>query len=228
MNTAFQLSEPKSRERRKRMPTYKKSAHDDASKGVMYEVEPFKRKRDREKIKQYLGGKKDLRDYALIMLGWSIGLRCGDLVSLKIGDVVDADGNIKEKVQIQEEKTNKLRVFEINTTAKDALNLYLKQRKNPLPSDWLFPSRKGKDHITVDTVRRLIKDFCKELNIKGNYGSHSLRKTFGYCAYMQNADNERILLLLQELFGHSSPSVTKRYIGITRDEISGIYQNLIV
>ena len=39
------------------------------------------------------------------------------------------------------------------------------------PNGWLFPSRKAnvkEGHLTVDAVRRIIKDFCKELNIVGN------------------------------------------------------------
>lgn len=210
------------------MSTYKKIVNKDVSNGVMYEVEPFKNKKDREKIKQYLYGKSNLRDYVLIVLGWSIGLRCGDLVSLHIGDVIDCDGKVKKKVQIQEEKTKKIREFEINKTARNAVLEYLSRRKDYLDEDWLFPSRKGSDHITVDAVRRIIKDTCKELNIKGNYGSHSLRKTFGYCVYTQNIDNALILPTLQKIFGHSSPSVTLLYIGITRQEISNIYQKLDV
>lgn len=218
----------KSGERMGKMSVHKKSIHQDANKGVMYEVEPFKNKKDREKIKQYLAGKEDLRNYALIILGWSIGLRCGDLVSLKIGNVLNSDGTIKNKVQIQEEKTNKIREFEINKSAKDAVSKYLNKRQHYTDEEWLFPSRKGSGHITVDAVRRIIKDTCKELGIKGNYGSHSLRKTFGYCVYTQNVDKPLILPTLQKIFGHSSPSVTLLYIGITRSEISNIYQNLEV
>lgn len=208
------------------MASYKKTKNADTDKGVMYEVEPFKSKKDREKIKQYLRGKKDLRDYALVMLGWSVGLRCGDLVSLAIGDVVNQDGMVKAAFQVEEEKTDKIRELGINRTAQEAIRAYLQQREGYTLDDWLFPSRKGTEHIQVGSVRKIIKNFCTELGIKGNYGTHSLRKTFGYCVYTQNADNALILPTLQKIFGHSSPSVTLLYIGITKDDISGIYQNL--
>lgn len=48
-------------------------------------------------------------------------------------------------------------------------------------------------------------------------GSRSLRKTFGYHHYKKHKD----LAVLQEIFSHSSPAITKRYIGITQDEIEG-------
>lgn len=45
-------------------------------------------------------------------------------------------------------------------------------------------------------------------------GTRSLRKTFGYHHYRKHKD----LAILQEIFSHSSLSITKRYIGITQDE----------
>jgi len=48
-----------------------------------------------------------------------------------------------------------------------------------------------------------------------------LRKTFGYHFYQQTKD----VALLQELFNHSSPSVTLRYIGINQDKIDQAYDN---
>ncbi len=46
-------------------------------------------------------------------------------------------------------------------------------------NDPLFRSRKG-DRLTVPSINRLVKGWCAAINLKGNYGSHTLRKTFGY------------------------------------------------
>lgn len=48
-----------------------------------------------------------------------------------------------------------------------------------------------------------------------NTGTRSLRKTFGYHHYKKHKD----LAVLQEIFSHSSPIISKRYIGITQAEI---------
>ena len=48
-----------------------------------------------------------------------------------------------------------------------------------------------------------------------------MRKTFGYWLYQQYKD----VALLQEIFNHSSPSVTLRYIGINQDNIDKSYMN---
>ncbi|MBF8984914.1 tyrosine-type recombinase/integrase, partial [Lutibacter sp. B2] len=44
-------------------------------------------------------------------------------------------------------------------------------------------------------------------------GTHSLRKSFGYWHYQMYKD----VAVLQDIFNHSSPSVTLRYIGINQD-----------
>ena len=67
----------------------------------------------------------------------------------------------------------------------------------------------------------------RELNIKGNYGTHSLRKCFGYHTYINNVkDNPMILETLQRMLNHSSQSITLRYIGITKEVITDVYNSL--
>jgi integrase len=52
--------------------------------------------------------------------------------------------------------------------------------------------------------------------------AHTLRKTFGFHAYKGSTD----IVLLQQIFNHSSPSVTLRYIGIIQDDIDNVLINL--
>ena len=207
--------------------SYKKNEIREIEKGIRYEVIAFKNKKEIEKIKQYLLGKKDKRDYALFVVGINIGLRTQDLLNLKLSDVSKSQTEIKKKVQVIEQKTGKIREFELNDSARDALRLYISGISNYAPDRWLFPSRKGNSHLTVDAVRRIIKDVCKELGIKGNYGAHSLRKTFGYWVYVSRVQqNPLILATLQKIFNHSTQATTLRYIGIDSVEISNVYQSL--
>jgi len=210
--------------------SYKKNEIRDAGKGVRYEVIPFKSKKDIEKVKQFLMGKQDKRDFALFVVGINIGLRTQDLVSLKVSDISSSRTSIHRVVQVIEQKTGKIRAFELNDVAVAALRVYLNSLPEYNPDGWLFPSRKAnvkEGHLTVDAVRRIIKDFCKELNIQGNFGAHSLRKTFGYWVYISGVQkNPLILVTLQRIFNHSSQTTTMRYIGIESSEISNIYRSL--
>ncbi len=183
------------------------------------EVEAIKNVRDISKVKQFLLGKESKRDYLLFVLGINVGLRIGDLLSLKIADVVDEAGNIRRAVGIKEQKTRKYREFELNKSAREAIRLYLEEAADFDSNTHLFTSRKGSGAITTRSAHKIIKTTLRELGIKGNYGTHSLRKTFGYHRY----NNGVKLETLQKVFNHSSSTVTLRYIGITREVICDAY-----
>lgn len=90
-------------------------------------------------------------------------------------------------------------------------------------NDFLFRSRNGKNKpLTRETVHKMIKEWTKPL--KGNYGTHTLRKTFGYIQRTKYGVSFEVLC---KRFGHSSPSVTMRYLGIDDREVKGILLNEI-
>ena len=191
------------------------------------EVEPVKNIKDIAKIKQYLIGKDSKRDYLLFVLGINVGLRAGDLLSLKIRDVLLATGEMANSVRIIEEKTKKIREFNLNRSAKEATRLYLDSLSAYRIDDPLFRSNKGGVSITVEYAHYIIKKALRDLNIKGNYGTHTLRKTFAFHTYINGIKtNPAILETLQKLLGHSSSAITLRYIGITKQVISDVYESL--
>lgn len=203
-------------------------ASEKTSKGInkAKEVEPIKNIKDIAKVKQYLMGKSNKRDYMLFVVGINVGLRAGDLLRLRICDVVDK-GNIKDFVRMQEQKTGKMREFTLNTSAKEAIKLYLESINGYDPDDYLFKSRKGGTALAVESTHKIIKTTLRELGIKGNYGTHTLRKTFAYHTYRSNVkDNPAILETLQKMLNHSSQAVTLRYIGITKEVITDVYNSL--
>ncbi|WP_397540271.1 tyrosine-type recombinase/integrase [Rummeliibacillus pycnus] len=52
-------------------------------------------------------------------------------------------------------------------------------------------------------------------------GTHTMRKTFGYHHYKQHKD----VAVLQQLFNHSAPSITMKYIGVTEDEVDATMED---
>lgn len=185
------------------------------------EVDPIKKVKDIQKIKQYLLGKENKRDYLIFVLGINVGLRASDLLALRIEDVVDTG-----TVTIVEQKTKKTKKFTLNKAAKEAIRLYLDSLGSYHPEDYLFRSQKG-GHLTVSSAHRIIKRLMKELNFKGNFGTHTLRKTFGYHLYANNITSDPgFLNTLQKIFNHSSSLITLRYIGITNEVIADAYKSL--
>lgn len=90
-------------------------------------------------------------------------------------------------------------------------------------TDPLFMSRKGNEALTVPSVNRLVKGWCREINLNGNYGSHTLRKTFGY---MQRTLLNTSIAELMVMYNHSSQRQTLDYLCIQPDEIKNAYMQL--
>ena len=93
----------------------------------------------------------------------------------------------------------------------------------PSNEDYLFRSRNGNNKpLTPETVNKMIKEWTKSL--KGNYVTHTLRKTFGYIQRTKYGVSFEVLC---KRFSHSFPSITMRYLGIDDKEVNGILLNEI-
>ena len=78
------------------------------------------------------------------------------------------------------------------------------------------------DFVEDEDRTSVAYQIIRSMGIKEKIGTHTLRKTFGYHAYIKTKN----IALIQKLLNHSSPSVTLRYIGITQDDLDNVYLNL--
>ena len=97
------------------------------------------------------------------------------MLKLKVRDVIDLE--LGQTLRIKEQKTGKPNVLMINGEVHQALENFI-EAVDPKDEDPLFRSKKGGGALSVPYASQLVKSWCKGL--KGNYGSHSLRKTFGF------------------------------------------------
>ncbi|MDK0690188.1 tyrosine-type recombinase/integrase [Clostridium perfringens] len=170
----------------------------------------------------YLKGTSD-RDYLLAKFQLNTGLRISDVVSVKVCDVMSAKRRFKEHLVIDEIKTNKSKSIKLNNELRDAIKDYVV--KNDLKdNDFLFKSKKFDEFgnnrcITVTQAYRILKAAAESVGID-NFGTHSLRKTWGYFTYKASKHN---IGLLMDMFNHSAPSITLRYIGIDQDARDEMY-----
>ena len=183
-------------------------------------VQPIRDKNRIDAMKKLLRG-QSLRDYCLFTLGINSGLRVGDLLALRVSDVLDERGKLAERISVREQKTGKRKDFPLGPSAQKALREYLDAHALR-PDAPLFPSRKGGTPLDRRTAWRIMSDAAKAVGITESIGTHTLRKTFGYHAYQMGMDITRI----QKLLNHSSPGVTLAYIGITREELDDVYMTL--
>jgi integrase len=171
---------------------------------IMAMVQPIRDIKDIENMKRVLK-KSGQRDYMLFLTGINTGLRISDILKLKVSDVKG-----KSHISIKEKKTGKNKRLLLNAPFKVELDEYIADMQDDEP---LFKSQKG-DNKPIGVVRAwgLLQDAAEKCDLD-EIGTHTLRKTFGYHFYQQYKD----VALLQDIFNHSSPSVTLRYIGINAD-----------
>ena len=179
-------------------------------------VEPI---RDKQKIKNlmgYLQGKSP--KYALLFsFGLNTGLRVGDIIKVKISDIVTDKMQFKEYFVLKEKKTGKEKKIKLNESIKKQIKDFLADKEIHI-EDYLFKSKKG-GNISRFQAFRVLKKAATDLGIE-NFGTHSMRKTWGYWTYSISKYN---IGLIMDTFNHSSQNITLRYIGINQDQKDELY-----
>ena len=172
----------------------------------MNTVQPIRDKKKISAMKTLLKAKNE-KYYLMFRIGVNVGLRVSDILTLKVGDV-----RAKDHVTICEKKTGKAKRFLVPATLQKEIALYIKEN-NMSDEEYLIQSRKGNNKpITRIQAYRVLNEVAEQIGID-EVGTHTMRKTFGYHHYKQNKD----VAILQDIFNHSAPSITLRYIGITDD-----------
>ncbi|MFW5803800.1 MAG: tyrosine-type recombinase/integrase [bacterium] len=159
----------------------------------------------------------------LIAIGSYTGLRISDLLKLRWCDVLE-----KNSLEIIEGKTGKKRKININPALVSTISRLHQKMNVKDDTQYLFVNRFGTKPINVQFVNRKLKEINKKyLNgNKINFSSHSFRKTLGRHVWAINDYSEKSLVLLGEMFNHSSVKITKIYLGIKEQEIGDVYLNL--
>jgi len=184
-------------------------------------VKPIRSREDVHRVAEYLRDSHETGEMLRVMflLGCNTGLRAGDLRRVKFADIVG-----KEYFDIIEAKTQKHRRIYINTALREIIQGYVEyervkvfQRERTIVTvTEFFVQDKNCEIITgnkrvavgVKYMHLLISDACRELGIEGNYGSHTMRKTFAYHVYKLCHS----LDCVQRLLRHSNRKLTIRYI----------------
>ena len=184
-------------------------------KGSQIKVEPIRKKRDIKSIKKMLSDSPT--NQALFTIRINTNLRASDLLSIKAGQVRDLKPG--DSIQIKEKKTGKFRVVTLNKACIQAIQKLLASSLYD-DNDPLFVGQRGP--LTVPSVSRLVKSWCRAINLRGNYGSHSMRKTWGYHQRVTfGTDIPRLMVC----FNHSTQRQTLEYLCIQADEIKDVYGN---
>jgi len=184
-------------------------------KGPTIRVDPIKSVKDIKAIKKLLHDNP--RDLCLFTLGINTNLRASDLLRITAGMVKDL--KYGDELTLKEKKTGKHRRITLNKSAIASIQALLESRPYE-DQEAIFVGQRGR--LTVPSINRLVKAWCRSINLIGNYGSHSLRKTFGY---HQRVSFGVSVPQLMVVFNHSSQRETLEYLCIQPEEVKSIYMN---
>jgi integrase/recombinase XerD len=161
-----------------------------------------------------------LRDVAMLEMLRATGMRVGELVSLRRGDV-----DYRNQAAVVRGKGGRERVVYLDDRAWQALSTYLQARQDGARGRALYqlPVLSRHDRgaggrvlpLSTNTVRRVFADCHALAGLEQPLTPHSLRHAFATRVLEATGD----LAVVQDLLGHSSPATTRIYAKVTSQRL---------
>ena len=171
-----------------------------------------------DEAKRLLAMAGNLKVRVLLALGYGAGLRAGEAVRLRVGDIDSAQSIIR----IVQAKGRKDRHVMLSPETLDLLRQWWKVRPTrydtgvPQEQRWLFPGRKLGKPMTTRQLNRLFHETAEAAGIKKAVTLHALRHSFATNMLEAGADLRTIQLLL----GHRHLKDTALYLHLSRRHLS--------
>jgi integrase len=138
----------------------------------------------------------------LFCLGVATGLRVGDLLKLRVRDLVSG------QLAVREQKTGKIREIEIKGEVMGVIGSHVKTH-GLRDGDYLIFSRPWKQYrpLTRQQAWSVLRGVGRELGIRG-IGTHTMRKTFARGVYKASGD----IVAVQGALAHEHIATTIGYL----------------
>jgi len=165
------------------------------------------------KLKKYFKLNQNYTLSLLIEFGFRTLLRYSDLERVKWEDILQ-----KDELHLNEKKTNKKRIIKIGMVLKGIISEHYEIIGNPSLDNIVFG-------YTLRHTNRLLQNGAEFVGIKKKHiSTHSLRKSGSRYLWDENNRSDESLIKLSMVLNHSSSAITRRYLGITKEEIADIYE----
>jgi integrase len=177
-----------------------------------------------QSLTQKLERDGDWKFCLLITIGMYTGLRIGDLTHIRWSQILN-----REYLELQEKKTGKTRKILLNQNLRETLTRITKRVNPQNLDDFIFLNRMGTKPISRQFVNGKLKRLVVKYQTVKNPSSvksHSIRKSFGRRVWENSEKSEKGLIMLNEIFNHTSIKTTRIYLGITQQEVFSVYENL--
>lgn len=157
------------------------------------------------------------RDYCIIFLFLTCGMRISELVGIDMDKVFYKEGYIRILG-----KGNKERLAYLNPAAKKALAVYLEdralyERLKDGDTHALFVSQRTGRRLTVRAVQLMVEKALKKAGLSAKqFSPHKFRHTAASLMYQAGTD----IVELAEILGHESISTTQIYAHIDNSKLA--------
>lgn len=174
----------------------------------------------RDEIAALLDAAKALKTKAMLSLAYGCGLRAGEVVRLKVGDIDSGQGIIR----IIQSKGRKDRHVMLSDVLLELLRRYWPERSKRhdigiQPEErYLFPGRASGSPITTRQFNRLFHETRERAGITKPVNIRSLRHSFATHLLEAGVD----VRVIQALLGHANPLSTARYTRVATGLIAGL------
>ena len=156
-----------------------------------------------KEIGSLLNATENIKHKAILMLGYSAGLRVSELINVRLRDI----DSKRMQVRIEQSKGKKDRYSLLSNRLLAVLREYFKIHK---PKEWLFEGIGGGQY-SVRSIQEIMSAAVKKAGIKKKVTVHTLRHSFATHLLEQGTD----LRYIQSLLGHESSKTTEIYTHIT-------------
>ncbi len=167
-----------------------------------------------EEVDCLLATPKNLKHKAMLHLIYGCGLRCGELLSLKISAI---DGH-RKMLHIKQSKGRKDRMVPIPDVLLKLLRDYYRQFK---PCTYLFEGQLKKEETghkpySASSLQKIFKRACKKAGIRKYVTLHTLRHSYATHMYEHGIE----LRSIQVLLGHNSSRTTEIYTHVANKHLA--------
>jgi site-specific recombinase XerD len=160
-----------------------------------------------EEVSGIFSSVNNIKHKLILMLMYSAGLRIGEVVKLRVGDI-----DVKRRlIRIRGGKGRKDRYTILSEVALNTFKEYVEKYK---PEKWLFPGQRKDRHISTRAVQAIFEKARDKAGIKKEITVHSLRHSFATHLLESGVD----LRYIQELLGQKSSKTTEIYTHVAIPE----------
>ena len=162
----------------------------------------------------------------LLNLSVDLMLRGGDLLQLRVSDVLTESGTVKSEVKIKQQKTKKTTLS--IPLSKNSINVIKKYIVGRDMDDFVFRSQFShftNKPLSIFQYSRIVKKWMGEhlgLDDVSSFSTHSLRKTKSSVIYQKTQSVE----IVRSLLGQSSVTATSAYLGIEDSDALEVARNI--